>query len=98
MRKATVRIEQRLDGELWLRWKEGTIQLRECLEAELTAAGKPARQVAQAARKTPANKKQAKKKSRRMDGFVLGDPPKRRQPLPATPVALRAPSVAGNGP
>ena len=98
MRKAAVRIEQRLDGELWLRWKEGTIRLRECLEAEWTAAGDPARQIAKAARKTPANNKQAKKKSRWMDGFVLGDPAKRRRPPPATPVALRAPSVAGSGP
>ena len=98
MRKAAVRIEQRLDGELWLRWNQGTIRLRECLEAEWTAAGDPARQIAKAARKTPANNKQAKKKSRWMDGFVLGDPAKRRQPPPATPVALRAPSVAGSGP
>ena len=80
MRKAAVRIEQRLDGELWLRWKEGTIPLRECLEAELTAAGNPVRQVAKAAPKTPANNKQPKKKSRWMDGFALGAPAKRRRP------------------
>ena len=98
MRKAAVRIEQRLDGGVWLRWKEGTIRLRECLAAEWTAAGNPARQVAKAARKTPANNKQPKNKSRWMDGFVLGGPAKRRQPLPATPVALRAPSVAGSDP
>ena len=28
MRKASVRIEQRLDGELWLRWQQGEIRLR----------------------------------------------------------------------
>ncbi len=75
MRKTAVRIEQRLDGELWLRWKQGALLLRECLEAD----GTPARSVAKAVRKTPA-------------------PAKRREPLPATPVALRAPSVAGSGP
>ena len=95
MRKAVVRIEQRLDGELWLRWNQGAMLLRECLEAD----GTPARSAAQAVRNTPAPTKQPKKsKARWMDGFVLGDPAKRREPLPATPVALRAPSVAGSGP
>ena len=95
MRKTAVRIEQRLNGELWLRWQQGALLLQECLEAD----GTPARPTAKAARKTPANNKQPRKSKRRwMDGFVLADPAKRREPLPATPVALRAPSAAGSGP
>ena len=95
MRKAAVRIEQRLNGELWLRWQQASIGLRECVEAD----GTPARSAAPAVRKTPTPTQQPNKNKRRwMDGFVLGDPAKRGEPLPATPVALRAPSVAGSGP
>ena len=36
-------------------------------------------------------KRTAKRKSRWMDGFSIGDPAPRGAPLPATPVALRAP-------
>jgi transposase len=95
IRKAAVRIEQRLNGELWLCWQQAAIGLRECVEAD----GTPARSAALAVRKTPAPTKQPSRRKRRwMDGFVLGDPAQRHGPLPATPVALRAPSVAGSGP
>lgn len=94
MRKAAVRIELRLNGELWLCWRRAVIPLRECVDAD----GTPARSAAPASRKTPARTQQPKKNKRRwMDGFVVGDPAK-REPLPATPVALRAPSVAGSSP
>jgi len=95
MRKAAVQIEQRLDGALWLRWNENTIPLRECLHAD----GAPAQPPVKPTRKTAVPPPPSKKSKRRwMDGFVLGNPAKRHEPLPATPVALRAPSVAGSGP
>ena len=98
MRKASVRVEQRLDGELWLRWRECVIPLRECRESEVgahrgttDAVDKPASKAR--TQKTPAQRT-AKRKSRCMDGFSIRDPAPRRPPSPATPVALRAPSAA----
>ena len=87
MRKQRVQIEQRLDGGLWLRWREGQIELDE--RCEPVAAVAPVR---------PAFKPKTKPKPNRawMDGFWVGDPAKRRPPLSATPVALRAPSAADN--
>ena len=88
----------RLDGELWLRWRECVIPLRECRESEVgahrgttDAVDKPASKAR--TQKTPAQRT-AKRKSRCMDGFSIRDPAPRRPPSPATPVALRAPSAA----
>ena len=99
MRKASVRIEQRLDGELWLCWQRCEIHLRECGEPEVAthssttdAGNKLARTET---RKAPA-KRAAKRNSRWMDGFSIGDPAQRQARSPATPVALRAPSAAGD--
>jgi len=88
MRKQKVQIEQRLDGVLWLRWSDKQIELEECLEA-----------VAEPAPVKPAFKPKTKPTGNRawMDGFWIGDPAKRRPPLSATPVALRAPSAADKG-
>jgi hypothetical protein len=88
MRKQRVQIEQRLDGGLWLRWAEGRMELHECREA--AAEPPPAKPVFQPTTKPKPNR-------RWMDGFWVGDPAKRRPPLSATPVALRAPSAADNG-
>jgi Homeodomain-like domain len=93
MRKAAVAVQQRLDGELWLRWRQQEIQLHECSDASRPAI--EAQPVAKPAR-TKANPK-PKTSPRWMDGFWAGDPAKQRRRLPATPVALRAHSVAGNG-
>ena len=92
MRKQAVKIEQRLDGGLWLRWQEGRIELHEC--SETVAAAPPAKPAVK-----PRVKPGAKAKPNRswMDGFSVGDPAKRRPPLSAAPVALRAPSAADNG-
>ena len=64
------------------------MELAECVEA--AAAAQPTK---------PASKPRAKGKPNRrwMDGFSVGDPAKRRPPLSAAPVALRAPSAADNG-
>ncbi|MFQ5724026.1 MAG: ISNCY family transposase [Terriglobia bacterium] len=100
MRKASVRVEQRLDGELWLRWGAEQMRLRECPEPEVGAQrGAPAAQDQPAATarapKAPA-KRERKRKSRWMEGFSLGGGAGRGSRSPATPVALRAPSVAGD--
>lgn len=85
MRKAAVRVEQRLDGTLVMRWQERSLPLTVCAE--------PAPPV-----KAPASKATRKPKAagtrRWMDGFRFGDPG-RRAALPPAPVALRAPSVTG---
>lgn len=99
MRKAGVRIEQRLNGELWMRWQQGEVQLRKC---GLEHAARPA-SASEAATKSgekassskPAS---AKRKSRWMDGFRVGNPAKRAGLLPAPPAALRATSGTGNSP
>ena len=87
MRKRRVQIEQRLEGGLWLRWDQQRIALHECREAP------PAPPLAK-----PVLKPKTKPKPNRgwMDGFWVGDPAKRRPPLSAAPVALRAPSAADN--
>jgi hypothetical protein len=88
MRKQRVELEQRLDDGLWLRWRQGRIELHECREAP--PAPPPAK---------PVLKPKTKPKPNRswMDGFWVGDPAKRRPPLSAAPVALRAPSAADKG-
>ena len=100
MRKASVRVEQRLDGELWLRWQECEIQLRECGETEVAAHPRTTDAEDKSASNTPTRKAPTKRtpqrKSRWMDGFSIRDPAPRRAPSPATPVALRAPSAAGD--
>ena len=88
MRKQRVQIEQRLDGGLWLRWGRQRIALHECREAP--PAPPPAKPVLKPKTKPKPNR-------RWMDGFWVGDPAKRRPPLSAAPVALRAPSAADNG-
>ena len=74
MRKASVRVEQRLDGELWLRWRECVIPLRECRESEVgahrgttDAVDKPASKAR--TQKTPAQRT-AKRKSRWMGAEI----------------------------
>ena len=91
MRKRRVQIEQRLEGGLWLRWNQQRIALHECREAP------PAPPLAKPVLK-PKTKPKPKPKPNRgwMDGFWVGDPAKRRPPLSAAPVALRAPSAADN--
>ena len=100
MRKASVRIEQRLDGELWLRWQQGEIRLRECGEIEVAAPAGPTEAVDPPAPKAPTRKAPAKRTPRRkrgwMDGFSIRSGAPRRPRPPATPVALRAPSAAGD--
>lgn len=86
MRGQAVRVEQRLNGELWAAWQGREIRLQECVPAP------PSVPAAAPAPKPP----QTKGVRRRwMDGFWIGDPAKRR-PSPVTPVALRAPSVTGD--
>lgn len=89
MRKARVRVEQRLDGSLVMRWEERSLELRLCEEED--AAALPAAPPKAAPRRKP----KAAARSAWMDGFWHGDPGKRASILPATPVALRARSVAG---
>lgn len=90
MRKQQVQIEQRLDGELWLRWGGQQIELEECREAlAVPAPIKPAFK--------PKPKPKPLPNRAWMDGFWVGDPAKRRPPLSAAPVALRAPSAADKG-
>jgi hypothetical protein len=75
MRKQRVQIEQRLDGGLWLRWREGQIELDErCEPVAAVAPVKPAFK--------PKTKPKTKPKPNRawMDGFWVGDPAKRRPP------------------
>jgi transposase len=90
MRKAALRVEQRLDGTLVARWQRKYLLLRLCPDprpalpaAKKTAVPKPAK-AAGAAGNRPW-----------MDGFWHGDPAKRATITPVTPVALRAPSVTG---
>lgn len=87
MRKRRVEIEQRLEGGLWLRWGRQRIELHECREAP--PASPPAKLVLKPRTNPKPNR-------RWMDGFWVGDPAKRRPPLSAAPVALRAPSAADN--
>lgn len=99
MRKAAVRIEQRLNGELWMRWKQGDVRLSECRPAQrVEAPGATQPVVAPAGKAAPRKPPAAKRKSRWMDGFVLRGKAKKGGLLPATPAALRATSVAGNSP
>jgi len=86
MRKAKLRVEQRLNGDLTTNWEGAEIRLHVCQpEAEPAQAVAPPRQA-----KTP------RSQSRRwMDGFWAGNPDKKRPVPPVTPVALRAPSVTG---
>ena len=90
MRKAVVRVEQRLDGTLVARWQSQHLALSLCPDplpaqpvAKKTVPPKTAK---------PAG---AAGKSTWMDGFWHGDPAKRPPITPVTPVALRAPSVTG---
>jgi hypothetical protein len=86
MRKAKLRVEQRLSGELVARWHGTDIALRLCEEAAI--ANQPGAQ--------PKQPKPAHSSRRRwMDGFYLGNPAKKSSVPPVTPVALRAPSVTG---
>ena len=91
---------QRLDGELWLRWQQGEIRLRECGEIEVAAPAGPTEAVDPPAPKAPTRKAPAKRTPRRkrgwMDGFSIRSGAPRRPRPPATPVALRAPSAAGD--
>jgi hypothetical protein len=86
MRKAKLRVEQRLNGELVARWNSADITLRLCEEPAIVSSP-----VAQPKQPKPA------RSLRRpwMDGFWIGDPAKKRSVPPVTPVALRAPSVTG---
>jgi hypothetical protein len=84
MRKAKLRVEQRLDGTLMARWEGREMPLHLCPE--------PARSQPEAKKIHP---RKATPKGRWMDGFWHGDPAKRGAVLPVTPVALQAPSVTG---
>lgn len=86
MRKARLRVEQRLNNELVARWEGSDIALRLCEEPEnANSPGVPSKQpkLARSPRRSW------------MDGFCIGDPTKKRSVPPVTPVALRAPSVTG---
>jgi len=105
LRGARVRVEQRLDGSVAVRFREHYLPVRECgtpPEPPLRQRPEPSR----AAQKTGPPASEARP-HRWMDGFDLrrskplwavlrdeaGPPAARRAPL--TPVALRAPSVSG---
>jgi hypothetical protein len=83
MRKATVRVEQRLDGALVARWEDREMCLRVCPEP---APAQPSPSL---------RPHKAAPKGRWMEGFWHGDPAKRGAVPPVTPVALRAPFVTG---
>ena len=85
MRKATVRVEQRLDGALVARWEGREMWLRVC-PSQAAPAQPPTK---------PLRPRKAAPKGRWMDGFWHGDPAKRAPVPPVTPVALRAPFVTG---
>ena len=84
MRKAALRVEKRIDGTLVARWEGREMLLSVCPEP--AAAQPEPKQI------RPHN---AASKGRWMDGFWHGDPAKKGTVRPATPVALRAPSVTG---
>ena len=92
LRKAAVRVEQRLDGTLWLRWGQHEMRCELCRQPQ-TAPASPLRPPLKSASQTLTRRKPSRK-NRWMDGFQLRNPAPRRPPLAATPVALRAPSVA----
>lgn len=96
MRKQQVQIEQRLDGGLWLRWGGQQIELEPCREA--VAAPAP---IEPALKPNPKPKPKPKSKAKPnrawMDGFWIGDPAKRRPPLSAAALPLRAPFAADKG-
>jgi DNA-binding Lrp family transcriptional regulator len=87
MRKAKVRVEQRLDGTLVACWQSKRLSLRLCLDPV------PMQPVAKKTR--PPKTAEPVGKRPWMDGFWHGDLAKRATITPVTPVALRAPSVTG---
>lgn len=89
MRGAKARVEWRLDGELVARWEQWEIPLQECAE------GVETKRAAAAATRKSSPKPAPGPKRNWMQGFFVGDPAKWRPLSPATPVALRAPSVTG---
>lgn len=103
MKKVSVRIEQRLDGGLWLRWQTREIHLHECGDPEVATNSSTTDAVDKPARKAPTRKAPAKRrpkhKSRRMDGFSIGDPaPRRARATPVEPMAIRGTSyIAQSG-
>ena len=90
MRKQSLRVEQRLDGGMWVVWQGRTIALARCVPA-LPQVSRP--EVADA-KHTPSRKPGGAPNRRWMENFWHGDPAKKRPLMSATPVALRAPSVA----
>ena len=106
LRGARVRVEQRWDGTVAVRFREHYVPVRECL----VGPSQPTPQQRERKRSTSGSRKPAPeaRPSRWMEGFDVrrskplwavlrdeqaGPPPARRAPL--TPVALRAPSVSG---
>lgn len=90
MRRQRIRVEQRLDGTIFAIWAGHPIELRRCE----VRPSPPARKAPVKPRK-PGPRRPNRKW---MEEFWHGDPAKRgsRPEFPATSVALRAPSVAGN--
>lgn len=85
MRKAKLRVEQRLTGEVVARWQDRQIVLVPCVREKAepaTVPPKPSRQ-----RKTVPNHAW-------MNTFWAGDPAKKKPNVTAPPVALRTPSDA----
>ena len=106
LRGAQVRVEQRLDGSVALRFREQYLPVRECL----VRPPQPTAQEPERKRSANGSRRSAPeaRPTRWMEGFDLrrskplwavlrdeqaGPPAARRAPL--TPVALRAPSVSG---
>lgn len=97
MRRRKAAIEQRLNGEIWLRWDDKRIRLEECREAEPTPEKELPETTRQALARKPVQPRGKPNKSWMKDFSV-----KRRRvgqgPAAATPVALRAPCVPAAGP
>ena len=107
LRGAPVRVEQRLDGSMAVRFREPYLPVRECS----TPSPQPLREqpTPPRAARNPSRPVPATRPHRWMDGFDLrsskplwavlrdepaGEPPATRR-APLTPVALRAPSISG---
>lgn len=86
MRKAEVRVEERIDGTLMARWQGRKLALTMCPH--------PAPALPAVKAPPPKATKKAAGRKRWMESFYLGDQAQRALP-PVTPVALRAPSVTG---